>query len=182
MRNRNATPKANPQADLEETAALLDLLFEVTKCNNAQCSRLLGISQKTWKKWIQSPPPEWYWPLVLRTLIKHLLSSIIAQRKHSGKKYQQRILRRLNKIPNSRDYEIEIADMAYTIRGAEAHLRAKLQKGGMWWSDLQRPGHSGGYTKQSLRKAASSLHVVKTQEGFGRDKDSFWRLPLEEED
>lgn len=182
MRNRAPTPKTTFTPNTEETAALLDLLFEVTKCNNAQCARLLEISQKTWKKWIKSPPPEWYWPLVLRALIKNLLASIIAQRKHSGKKYQQQILRRLAKIPNNRDYEIEIGDMAYNIRGAEAHLRAKLQRGGMWWSDLQRAGHSGGYTKQSLRKAAAALRVVKTQEGFGADKDSFWRLPLEEED
>lgn len=174
--------KKKISADLEETEALIELLFEASKCNNAHCARLLNISHRTWKKWTTTPPTEWYWPLVLRQAIKHTLASIVAQRKSSSLKFQRDIMQRLARIPNNKDFEIEIADMAYTIRGAELHLRNKLQRGGMWWSDLQRPGHSGGYTKQSLRKAAAALHVVKTQEGFGRDKDSFWRLPLEEED
>ncbi len=175
---RKTTPQANPT----ETAALLDLLFEANKCNNAHCARLLGVSQPTWKRWTKEPPTEWYWPPVIRLAIKHTLASIVAQRRASSTKFQQDIMQALARIPQSKDFEIEIGNMAYDIRGAELHLRNKLQRGGMWWSDLQRPGHCGGYTKQSLRKAAAALHVVKTQEGFGADKDSFWRLPLEEED
>lgn len=172
------TPQANP----EEIAALLDLLFEAQKGNNAQCARLLGIHTRTWKKWAHTPPTEWYWSIVLREAIKHTLASIVAQRRASSKKFQRSILEALSKIPRHREFEEEISDMAYDIRGAELHLRNLLQPGGMWWSDIQRPANCGGYTRQTLRKAAKALHVVKTQEGFGADKDSFWRLPSEDED
>lgn len=174
--------KTTPKADPEEISALLDLLFEATKQNNQHCARLLGISFRTWKKWTTNPPTEWYWSLVLRAAIKHTLASIVAQRKATSLKFQRRILKALSLIPQHKDFEEEISDMAYDIRGAELHLRNLLQPGGMWWSDIQRPAHCGGYTRQTLRKAAKALHVVKTQEGFGADKDSFWRLPSEDED
>lgn len=173
--------KSTPQADLEETAALLDLLFEANKCNNAHCARLLGIHTRTWKKWSHTPPIEWYWPLVLREAIKHTLSSIIAQRRATGKKYQSDILARMNRIPRSTQFMEEIANMAYDIRGAELHLRQLLAKKGMYWSDIRLPANSGGYTQQTLRKAARALKLVMTQSGYGADKDSYWRLPTEEE-
>lgn len=174
--------KTVPQADPEEISALLDLLYEATKGNNAHCARLLDISTSTWKKWIHTPPTAWYWAPVLRLAIKHTLSSIIAQRKATSLKFQRRILKALSKIPQSKSFEEEISDMAYDIRGAELHLRNLLQPGGMWWSDIQRPANCGGYTRQTLRKAAKALHVQMRQEGFGADKDSFWRLPSEDED
>lgn len=170
-----------PEADLEETAALMDLLFMANKCNNSRCAKLMGISTRTWKKWNQEPPPEWYWPLVLREAIKHTLSSVIAQRRATGKKYQKSILEALSRIPRSEAFAEEIANMAYDIRGAELHLRTLLAKKGMWWSEIRLAANSGGYTRQTLLKAARALKLVKTQSGFGADKDSYWRLPTEEE-
>ena len=173
--------KDTPQADPEEVAALLDLLFEANKGNNAHCARLLGISTPTWHRWAKDPPTAWYWPMVLRAAIKHTLSSVIAQRRATGKKYQKSVLEALSRIPQSREFEAEIADMAYDIRGAELHLRTLLAKKGMWWSEIRLPANSGGYSQQSLRKAARALKLVMTQSGYGAEKDSYWRLPTEEE-
>lgn len=174
--------KKLPPNNPEETLALMDLLFEATRQNNAHCARLMGINTATWHRWSKDPPKDWYWPIVLREAIKHTLSCIIAQRRATSKKFQRRILEKLSKIPRSSELEEAIAEMAYEHRGAEKHLKILLTPGGMWWSDIQLAANSGGYTKQTLRKAAKALHVVMTQEGFGADKDSFWRLPSPDED
>jgi hypothetical protein len=120
--------------------------------------------------------------MVIRLAIKHTLSTIIAHRRATSKKFQRSILEALSHIPQNKDYEVDIADMAYEIRGAEQHLRDLLARRGMWWSAISTVANSGGYSKVTLRKAAKALGVVKSQEGYGAEKDSFWRLPGEDED
>lgn len=181
-RRQTKLKRSTPQADPQETEALIDLLYQATKENSAHCARLLDISRGTWYKWVKSPPTAWYWPLVLRAAIKHTLSQVVSQRRATSKKFQRSILEALSKIPHSRDFEVEIANMAYEARGAELHLRTILSRRGMWWSELQKTANSGGYSKHMLRRAAKSVGVVQKQEGYGEDKDSFWRLPNEDED
>lgn len=119
--------------------------------------------------------------MVLRKLIKHSLSMIVAQRRFTGKKFQANIQQALNAIPQSKELEAEIAELAYDIRGAELHLRTLLAKKGMYWSDIRLPANCGGYTEQMLHIASRALKIVKTQSGYGAEKDSYWRLPTEEE-
>lgn len=181
-RRQRKLQKTTPPCDPKETEALLDLLFEASKENNSFCARLCGVDTRTWKRWTKEPPTEWYWPLVLRHAIKHLLSQMIAQRRATTAKFRRGILEALSKIPQHKDFEVDIAHMAYEARGAELHLRTLLIRGGRWWSEIQLPANNGGYSKQTLQKAARTLGIVKTQEGFGKDKDSFWRLPNEDDD
>lgn len=182
LRRQVKIGKALPTANIEETEALIELLYYVTKENGAYCCRLLGISRPTWRKWVKETPTEWYWPIVLRQAIKLTLSSMIAQRRATSKKFQNDVLHQLAKIPNSKEFEDEIANMAYDIRGAQSHLRELLIKKGRWWSEISSAAHAGGYSKATLRKAAKALGVVKTIEGYGEDKDSFWRLPNEDDE
>lgn len=181
-RRQRKLKKITPQADPRETEALLDLLFEANKQNNAHCARLLGISRPTWRRWSHTPPTEWYWPMVLRAAIRHTLSQMISQRRGTTAKFQNRVKAALNAIPQSKDFELEIAEMAYDAQGAESHLRHLLARGGMWWSSIQLSAHNGSYSKQQLRIAAKNIGVVMKQEGYGADKDSYWRLPNEDDD
>jgi hypothetical protein len=174
--------KITPQANLDETEALMDLLYECTKGNAAHCARLMGISRRTWIIWAKDPPTEWYWPLVLRTAIKHTLSNIVATRRATSKKFQRNILEALSKIPQHKDFEEEIANMAYEVSASVTHLRTLLARRGMWWSEIKLAANNGGYSTQTLRKAAKIIGIVRRQEGFGKDKDSFWRLPNEDDD
>ena len=174
--------KELPPHDIKETAALIELLFVACKENNAQCSRIMNISRKTWQSWNTKTPQGWYYPMILRFAIKFTLSSMIAQRRTTSRKFQQTVLDKLSKIPNTSELEAEISNMAYEARGAQVHLRDLLSPRGRWWSQIQLPAHCGGYTKATLRIAAKQLGVVKRQEGFGPDKDSYWRLPNEDED
>lgn len=174
--------KQLPAVDLKETEALIELLFEATKENSSYCCRLLNISRPTWKKWITETPTEWYWPIVLRVAIKHTIASTIAHRRASSMIFQNRVRNALSAIPHSREFEDEISNLAFEIRGAQAHLRDLLTPRGRWWSDIKKTANLGGYTKGSIRKAAKALGVIKTQEGYGEDKDSYWRLPNEDED
>lgn len=181
-RRQTKLSKTIPTADPQEVSALLDLLFYATKENNAYCARLCNVNRATWRKWNTQPPTAWYWPHVLRLAIKHTLSSIIAQRRATSIKFQNDVRNQLSKIPHNRDFEAEIANMAYDIRGAEAHLRDLLTPRGRWWSNIKLTANLGGYSKQTIRKAAKKLGVIMTQEGYGDEKDSYWRLPNEDED
>ena len=175
-------PKTMPPSDPQETAALLDLLFEATKSNSSHCCRLLGISRPTWKRWMTNTPTEWYWPMVIRIAIKHTLATVIAQRRMTSKAHQERLREKLNAIPGGRDFEEEIANLAYDIQAAQTHLRDILTPRGRWWSQIKSAAYSGGFSKQTLRKAAKAVGVVQKQEGYGADKDSYWRLPNEDDD
>lgn len=174
--------KVVPPHSVKETAALLDLLFVTCKENNSQCARIMGVNRKTWLAWTKQTPENWYFPLILRHAIKYTLSTMIAQRRTTSRKFQQIILAALALIPDNTNLEEEIADMAYEARGAELHLRNLLSARGRWWSEIRLVAHSGGYSHKMLRIAAKAIGVVKAQEGFGSDKDSFWRLPNEDED
>lgn len=182
-RRRNLkSRKSLPDHDIKETEALMDLLFVACKENNAQCARLMDVNRKTWLRWTKETPTGWYYPMILRFAIKHTLAAMIAQRRTTSRKFQQSILDSLSKIPRSTELEEEISTIAYEARGCQRHLRELLQTGGKYWSVIQNPGNCGGYSRQMLRIAAKQLGVVKRQEGFGADKDSFWRLPNEDED
>lgn len=181
-RRNHKVKKTTPQADPQEVSALLDLLFEANKQNNAHCAKLCAVSTPTWKRWNTEPPTAWYWPMILRAAIRHTLAQMVAQRRASTSKFRNRIKAALNAIPQSKEFELEIAEMAYDAQGAERHLRNLLARAGMWWSDIQLAAHNGAYSKQMLRTAAKNIGVVMKQEGFGKDKDSYWRLPNEDDD
>lgn len=180
-RNRRIK-KSTPQADPEETEALLDLLWTANKQNSAHCCRLLDISYPTWKRWSKDPPTAWFWPHVIRLAIKHTLAQMVSQRRATTAIFRNRIRASLNAIPQSKEFELEIAEMAYDAQGAELHLRTALASGGKWWSTLQLSANNGGYSKVMLRRAAKNIGVVMKQEGYGADKDSYWRLPNEDDD
>ena len=161
----------------EEFYDLTDLLFEVLKENNSACARVLGINQRTWMRWSTVPPTMPHWNMILRYVIKEILKSMVIHRVSHAKKTQRRMLDALAKIPDSTDFTKQIEHEAYNESEAMLHLRTLLQRGGMFWDEIKLPGSSGGYSPQTLRAAAKRLSVVRSQEGFGKAKRSFWRLP-----
>lgn len=167
--------------DEDEFNSLTDLLFELMKENHSACAKLLGINRVTWRKW-EKEAPEWpWWNLVLRHAIKLVLASITARRGLT-RSHKRKIQERLNAIPNHSEFEEELGSLAYSWTGCEAHLRAVLAPGGMFWDQIRLPANSGGYSPKTLRVAARSIGVVKTQEGYGENKRSYWRLPDQDDD
>lgn len=164
-----------PVLDQETFHKLCDLLFEALKENNSACARVLGISRKQWSIWNNKPPTWPYWNLILRHVIKEVLSSM--NRKGFEQKYKRRILDALSELPDSHLLEASIATSSYELTGAENHLRRLLLHGGMFRSDIFKTKNLGGYSKSSMLKASKTLGIVTTQSGFGDDKRSFWRLP-----
>lgn len=116
--------------------------------------------------------------MVLRAVIKEQLAAIQSKR---GLTRQHRIsIRdRLSQIEGHERWAEDISAAAIELSGSERHLRLTLGGNGMFFDDLMKPANSGGYSDKTLRKAARHLGVVKTQEGYGKHKRSFWRLPTE---
>ena len=167
--------------DLDEFNALTDLLFEVFKENSAACARVLGISRITWKKWEKEPPTWPHWNVVLRHIIKSYLPALAARRGLTAK-HKERIIALLTQVKEGDKLGEEIGTLAYNLAGAEAHLRRLLARKGMYWDEIRGPKNCGGYTWKTLRMAARALGVVKTQEGYGDEKRSYWRLPDQDDD
>lgn len=163
--------------DHDEFYKLTDLLFEVLKEKHAACARVLGVSTSTWRRWETDPPTMPHWNLVLRYVIKEILKTMVSQRRGLSQSHQRRMLNALAKIPNSTEFQEEVEYEAYRDSEAQLHLRHLLQHGGMFWDEIKLPANSGGFTVKTLRVAAARLNIVKTQEGYGQDKRSFWRLP-----
>jgi hypothetical protein len=170
-----------PKLDAEEFNALTDVLFELVKENHSKCSRLLGISRSTWKKWEKQPPTWPWWNLVLRAIIKHYITGLHARRGFTAK-HRKSVMDLMSRIPQSDEFLDEIASMAYDVHGASQYLRLTLGGKGMFWDELRKPANCGGYSPATLRKAAKMIGVVKRSEGFGEDKRSYWRLPNEDDD
>jgi hypothetical protein len=162
--------------DQSEFNQLTDLLYETYKGNAQRCSEALGITRPTWKKWEHTPPTWPYWNLVLRHVIKQALSHLdniggITNR------HRQRVQDALSRIPSSESMLLEAEALSYNYKGAEAHLRALLSKKGMYWDQIKLAANSGGYSHSALRVASARSNIVKTSEGYGSNKRSYWRLP-----
>ncbi len=180
-RRQTKIQKFNPKLDIEEFNQLTDILFELFKENAAGCARALGISRITWKRW-EKDPPQWpFWNLVIRHVIKSYLPQLAARRGLT-RKHQARIIAQLSALRDGDQLGEEIGTLAYQLSGAEAHLKALLLRKGMFWHEIRTAANCGGYTSQTLRKAARGLGVVKTTEGFGEKKRSYWRLPDQDDD
>lgn len=163
--------------DHDEFYALTDLLFEILKEKHSLCARVLGVSTSTWRRWETNPPTMPHWNLVLRHVIKTLLRNLVATKKSTTKKHKRRMTEALALIPHSTDFEEDVAYAAYDDSEATLHLRHLLQGEGMYWDEIRTAGNSGGFSQKTLRTAAARLNVVKTQQGYGDHKRSFWRLP-----
>jgi len=174
-------PLWEPKLDVEEFNALTDLLFETLKENSSACARVLGISRLTWKKWENTPPTWPHWNMVLRNVIKHYLSALNSRRGLT-KKHRTRVMEALANIPQSDELIEDIDMLAYNLSGAQAHIRRILGRSGMSWRDLKKPANCGGYDPRTLQRAAKTLGVIKSQEGFGSDKRSYWRLPDQDDE
>lgn len=174
-------PKFRPKLDVDEFNQLTDLLFEMMKEKHAACAKLLGISVLTWRKWEQEPPKWPYWNLVLRHVIREYLGAIEARRGLT-RSHRLRIRDRLQHIEHAEELDEEITVLAQKLSGAERHIRLTLGGKGMFFDELRLPAHSGGYSPKTLRKAARALGVIMTQEGYGANKRSYWRMPTEYDD
>lgn len=174
-------PKFKPRLDVEEFNKLTDLMFEMCKEKHQTCAKLLGISRQTWKRW-EKEPPDWpYWNLVIRYVIREYLGAMQA-RKGLTRKHRHRIMAALQRIENHEELGEEISRIAYNLNGCERHLTQLLATGGMFWDEIRLPANSGGYSERTLRKTARILNLRMSQEGFGPNKRSFWRLPTEYDD
>jgi hypothetical protein len=173
-------PDFEPTLDIDEFHALTDVLFELVKENHSKCARLLGISRSTWKKWERTPPGWPWWNLVLRAIIKHYISGLHARRGFTAK-HRRTVMDLMQRIPQAEEFANEIDQLAYNVDGAAHHIRLTLGGKGMFFDELKTAGNSGGYSPSTLRRAGRMIGVVKTQEGYGEDKRSYWRLPSEDD-
>jgi hypothetical protein len=167
--------------DTDEFNQLTDILFELFKENHSACARVLGVSRLTWRKWEKEPPTWPWWNLVLRHIIKSYLAPLAARRGLT-KKHRQVLLDRFNSLTDGSEMLDEIDRLAYDIAGAATHLRRLLSRKGMFWDEIRLPAHCGGYNMKTLRRAAKQIGVIKSSEGYGENKRSYWRLPDQDDE
>lgn len=180
-RRQTKVTTISPKLDVDEFNALTDVLFELLKEKHSACARVLGISRSTWKKWEKTPPDWPWWNLVLRHVIKFYITGLNARRGFTAA-HRKSVMELLARVPQGDEFLEEIAALAYDVDGAAHFLRLTLGGKGMFFDELRKPANCGGYSPQTLRRAAKMIGVVKRQEGYGEDKRSYWRLPNEDDD
>ena len=87
----------------------------------------------------------------------------------------------LSRIPEDDFFEEALMREFSDGMGAKRNLYKLLATGGMWLGDILKPANSEGYSKSAYRIAASQLGVIKTQKKRDGIKDSWWRLPTEDD-
>ncbi len=165
--------------DIDEFNKLTDLLFEALKENHSACARVLGVSRMTWKKWEHTPPIWPWWNTVLRIAIKLVLTSMT--KRGATKKHRRRTLEALSQIPHNDELEREIYQTSSDYAAAEVHLKRLLRDKGLFKDEIFTAANMGGYSKKALELGATSLNVIKTIEGYGKARRSYWRLPGEDD-
>lgn len=167
--------------DLEEFNKLTDILFETYKEKHATCARMLGISTRTWRSW-ETKPPTWpWWNLVLRHLLQISISHIEGNRGFS-KEHKDKLRNALGELSHTDPLLDYIEDQSYNIAASVQHLRQLLMKKGRYKDEIFTTAKMGGFSRKTLERASKTLEVVKTQEGYGSHKRSYWRLPNEDDD
>jgi hypothetical protein len=170
-----------PRLDKDEFNHLTDILFELNKENHSKCAKLLGIGITTWKRW-ETQPPTWpYWNIVLRHVLKSAIPQIAGNRGLT-EKHRQKLITALTQLPKDDPLTDYIEDQAYRVAGSVTHLRSLLLAKGMYKDEIFVTAKMGGFSQKTLENAARTLGIVKTQEGFGKHKRSYWRLPNEDDE
>lgn len=167
-----------PKLNIEEFKALYKLLLTASNDNDSACARMLTINVQTWRKWYSHPPTMAHWPLILRHVIIQLLGSMKGRRFSRTNIDWTRIHDQLAKIPHHDQIELAMLEHFRTTQSAEDHLRRLLMgKNGMFWDIIQKAANAGGHSPRALQRASRALGIIKTVQGFGEDRRSYWRLP-----
>jgi hypothetical protein len=180
-KNRISVDYEPRMLDIEEFTALIDVLFLACNMNNAACCRVLGISMNTWKKWNKDPEGvTWpWWNEVLRITILEIMGSILAKRGVTAK-HKRNVRKAFNAISKDETMRWDLDAKVSSYGGAQAYLQQLLAKKPRKKSWLMKNANMGGYSPSALEKASRILHVVKTQKGYGENKETVWSLPSED--
>lgn len=173
-----AKPFRLPLMDLEDFKFYYKSLYTVFG-SQRKAAHALDVSYSTYLKWEHNPPSWPYWPVVMEHVLRARLRGLRISRDESytSDKYW-RITQQLLKHSQHQGLTDAIEDQALEVLGAADHLRRSLSTKGMYWDEINANNRTRGYySARALQKAAKKLGVIKTREGFGPDKRSYWRLP-----
>lgn len=165
------------ELDQEEFKVLYEVLYDALKSNRKACAQALGIDVRVWKKWQKEPPTWKWWNHILRQCVLHTVSSIQARPSSATRNHLDGIRTRLSSLHRPDKFYEELDNLASSLYGATDHLRRLLLVKGMFKDEIFKAANAGGYSHKSLERASIALGIVKTQEGYGKHKRSYWRLP-----
>ncbi len=172
-----ARPYITPELDIPEFTLLMEMMRQAFNRHDMHAAKAMGVSYKTWMKWYHSPPSWPYYNVVMIHIITARLRGLNISRKGFTQDQYWYFRQALAKLKSGTQIQSDIEDAAVQAHGAEEHLRDLLAQRGMYWDQIRLPAHSGGYSPARLQRAAKAVGVIKTQEGFGTDKRSWWELP-----
>lgn len=157
--------------DLERFQELRSILIGFTGSVSA-AARAMDISRKTFERWEDTPPKQWYWNTVITEYLMSQLPELTARASSKKQKKLIRLKVRLRKVINDQSFLDDLEYNEAEYRRAQIHVCRILVENDytIYWDSLITPAYSGGYTPPVLRRAAQSMGMKFTTEGFGSDK------------
>ena len=188
-----------PTESAEAFMILLNLLGELTQWKYAEMARQAGVTTQTIKKWIISPPKQWYWPYVLFTALRTGYHHWRATQGKRTKKYHATV-RQAGVIlgfiaPHGTDEyqvlprgfrqglnhnhraDVDVFDPITSIEEVKRAIIVECARNYFIQPHTFRLGH--GFSKERMERAAAALSMIKSQTGFGANKEAHWTLPPE---
>lgn len=157
--------------DLDRFQELRSILIGFTG-SVSSAARALDVNRKTFEQWEETPPRQWYWNEVIISYLMSQLPELTARAKSGKRKKLDRLKQRLKVIVNDRETAEEAQYQDAVKSAAQIHVCRMVTEndGAIYWDILITAAYSGGYTPPVLRRAAVSMGMKFTTEGFGSDK------------
>ena len=157
--------------DLERFQELRSILIGFTGSLSA-AARALDVSRPSFVRWETEPPKQWYWNEVIIAYLMSQLPELTARAHSSKRKKLDRLKHRLKVIVNSREAAEELQHKDAVHSAAQIHVCRMVTEndGTIYWDTLITAAYSGGYAPPVLRRAAKSMGMKFTTEGFGPEK------------
>lgn len=164
--------------DQEVFDELLHILHSVLLNGNwAATARALGISKPTAVRWVNQPPKQNHWNMILRHIIRELTAQLRASPHKKHRIRARTALARLQELPAVKGDTVDVDwDPTESVREVLIALN-------------EAPGQT--LTSRELRRIttlrpsqltaiAQRLCLTKETEGFGKDKVTHYSLPRDE--
>lgn len=173
---------APPPLDEDLFAEYLHLLHMVIfNGNRAASARALGITPLTFQAYVNKPPKNPWWNMILERTIRDMVRqlSISPYKKHN--KRAKKVLTRMQDLPSAKVLYDAILSDEVADEGATKDILMLLNETPGQTLTLHQLRQRSNRSARTIRIAAQRLCLTVETTGFGEDKATYISIPRSEE-
>jgi hypothetical protein len=165
--------------DEELFQELLHILHSIIYNGNwSATARALGVSTPTAQRWVNNPPKQAHYTMILREVIREITSQL----KYSPHKKDKRTrIKALQRMADLKQISISNVETPEQTRESLRLFLATLNEAPGQTMTLQELKKATGLSSKSVRAIALRLEVDSETSGFGSEKQTHYSIPRTED-